>query len=705
MGQYLDQFKGTIGKRQTEQILKLLNKKKNAGQVRSVQEFTDQLKQLMQELTSTTLKPSLKLFLGQEDDFISSETYNFMLDRVQDDLEAAFEEALKISEVQQSHEAIIRDVVLKNLRAGVAELESKITLYEFLNKDLRGFDTAIFSTFRESKEGRTQRGIELARVLFVDPRTGELIPTSEDATVETTGERLVLPEDSITSHNVRAVRQIFDETTPQSELIVEPPGTDLNYILDGNTGTYWIQSLLFNERKASVKVKIEFDLGVVQEVNFIEIHPAIKHEVILEAVHYIDGNNIVTDSGLPEHVISSPVGIRLRKIATNRLILTFRNEHPISAQFEYNENSEQLIRQALDEPNEGYEASMNMVASDLDGLISSANIKEIIGVSPLETGSFTGYEFLTGFDNINIGLATYKSRGVYLSVPLELEDMGELGLKVVESRPYAPAIGGPVQFTERTYDNDSDNELTFSGGNPTGGRLFHGSIEYWVIRQELDANNVLLRTTVFPIIPLGIQRIHQERLLLTQKSDADLLRNDLGQTIFFTNIEATEGNLKVYRNGVILDNVSGDTLAQEGWKHYPANPPSGPHGDADDRKPDNGIPMRFRIQIINPLPGDIFTVSYNPLTSSTKAIPKELSNYENADGLKIVDLVGDLSARLEGAKVVVVDKPGEEFAVEKTKVYLSIILRQNTAEVSLTPAVEEYTVVAGKKDETKFEED
>ena len=98
---------------------------------------------MIRELTGTFLKPTLALFAAEEHSLIDSEEYNFMLDRVQDDLEAAFEEANNIDEVQKAHEAIMRDVELKNLRAGVAELESKIDLHEFLGRDLNGFDSAV----------------------------------------------------------------------------------------------------------------------------------------------------------------------------------------------------------------------------------------------------------------------------------------------------------------------------------------------------------------------------------------------------------------------------------------------------------------------------------------------------------------------------------------------------------------------------------
>lgn len=700
MAQYLDKFKGIIGKKQTEQILKLLNKKRNQGQIRTVKEFSEQLQGLVRELTSTVLTPSLKLWLGVQDEVIDSETYNFMLDRVQDDLEASFEEANKIDEVQKSHEAIVRDVILKNLRAGVAELESKISLYEFLNKDLRGFDSAVFSTFRESKEARTQRGDAQASVIFLDPRTNLLIPNTEDATVELVGERLTLPNDLVEQHSIRNIRQIFDSETPQSELIVEPANVSLSNIIDNTKGTYWFQSLLFSSPKNYVKVKLEFDLGAVKEINYVEVEPASRYGFILEAIHYVDGNNVVTDLEVPEIAVESPINVRIKKVATRRLILTFRNENPSKVQFEYGEGSDPLFDQALIEPPEGIEPTIGGVSQDLKEILGSVKMQDIIGLQDVSKTSFSGYEFLTGFDNIRIGLTTYRSRGVYISSPLELENMGEIGLKTIESRPYLDSLDQQIRFTNTTYDiaQDSgleeDAETTPGYTSPT---YFQGSIEYWIVKQDISAEDILLRTTVFPILPLGVSKIHHERLLLTEKSDPSLVNNDLGETIFYTVPE----NVTVYRNGEILENVSSDPLALEGWKHYPE-----PSGDTADKLPNNNQPMRFRIQIVAPLAGDIFTVTYTPLISTTTSIPKNLSEeYTTVEGLKVVDLVGDLTARVGPGQVVIVGGLGEELEIAKSKIVLKIILRQNTAESSLTPAVEEYTLVSGYKDETKFKGD
>jgi len=68
----------------------------------------------------------------------------------------------------------------------------------------------------------------------------------EDASVELVGERLTLPDDKVTNHSIHSVRQIFDSEAPQSELIVEPPGTSMRKMIDNQRGTYWVQSLLFS---------------------------------------------------------------------------------------------------------------------------------------------------------------------------------------------------------------------------------------------------------------------------------------------------------------------------------------------------------------------------------------------------------------------------------------------------------------------------
>lgn len=686
MAQYLRKFQGVIGKVQTEQILRLLSQKRNTGQIRTIQEFSKELEDLMRELTSEGLTPSLKLFMAEEDEKIDSASYNFMLDRVQDDLEAAFQEANQIDQVQLSHEAIVRDVILKNLRAGVAELESKISMYEFMSDSDAGFDRAIFSTFREASGKRTLRTADVPSVTFVDPRTSELIVADQDATVELVGERLVLPHDNVTYYDIRGMRQIFDDTFPQSEIIVEPAGSSFANMIDDQKGTYWVQSLIFSDKRPQVKTQFELNLGAAKEVNFIEIEPAIRQQLVLESVLYLDVNNSFVDTEIPEQIVSRPISIRTRKITTNKLIFVFRNENRMSVNFEYQDGEISLLNQALDEPPEGLTPSIDLVAEQLDSLLSSAKIKEIIGVTLQNNEVFSGYSFTTGFDNFRVGLAGYSTRGVYVSPVMEGSLLGEMGLKAEENRPYLD-VDGVKKFTDITYDLDSrvdlDDSVFFSAPDDI---FLSGSIEYWVTKQDLNATGTLLQTSVFPLLPLGVSRIYHERLPLIEKTVETRAYNDIGYSMFFTN--STDGDLKVYRNG--------EEITEGGYWSIST--------DSAYRTPGTGERMVAQITIIDPSPGDIYTMSYNPIESSTKAIPADLDEVITVSGLQVVDLVGDLSARLATGKEVIFDTEAEENLDGTTRLFLSVILRRNTSDPTVSPAVEEYAMIAGVKDSGKFEE-
>ena len=697
MSQYLEKFAGTINKRQSEQILKLLSKQRNSGQIRSVQEFTQKLQDLMFELTSSVLTPSLQLWMADRSEDIDSETYNFMLERAEDDLSAAFEEAINIDEVQRSHEAIIRDVILKNLRAGVAELDSKISLFEFLNKDNRGFDSAIFSTFRESKEGRTQRQGVQAQLLFRDPReNNELIPTVQDASVELVGERLVLAAANNSFHTIVDVRQIYDSESPQSELVVEPPGTSLRNMIDNTKGTYWVQSILFSEKQEYVKVKLEFKLGTVREINVVEIEPASQFGIVVENISYADGNNVITNLDIAERTLDGAASIRFRKVATDRIILTLRNENSRKTSFKYNTEVEPLFEQALAEPPLGIQPSFATVSTELAEAIPSTKIQDAIGLVAPVSLTFSGYEFVTGIDNIRVGISEHESRSIYISSPLKSSGIGQLGIRTVESRPYLEGLGQEIKFTNVTYDIDQDSSFTDDSVlavGSTSNTYFQGSIEYWIIKQDLSTSGALLRTVTFPILPLDVNRVFHERLVLADKTVATLTDPNLGKAMFFTT--RTDGNVKVYRNGVLLTDQTDDPLASSGWRDVSTIP---------DRTPGNSTPMQFQIQVLDGLSGDIFTVSYTPVTSSSQALPNTLSEFVQVGGLNTVDLVGDLSARVFIDHTVILDKIGEDTSAQESNMFLVILIRQNAAEPTLTPAVEEYTLMGSSIDITKFEE-
>lgn len=675
MAQYLDNFAGVLKKRQAEQILKLLNKQKERGEIRTVEEFRNRLDNLVRQLNQSIMTPTLRIFEAKTAEIIDSETFNFMLDRVVDDLSASFEESNLISELQDSHEAIIRDVILKNLQYGIAELESKVALYQFLNEDRNGFDSAIFSTFRESKEQRSNRSIDQSTILFTDPKVGDIFDSTEDALVDLIGERLILNTNLDTEYLIRDIRQIFDSESPQSELIVEPATNNIRNIIDDTVGTYWIQTLLFSQLKSFVKVKLQLDISSTKDINIVQIEPANLKGVFLESIDYIDGNNLVVNILNPNQFFVTPIKIPFHTITTKTIILTFRNENYLTTQFQFGSN-DTLFNQAFLEPPEGLPKNIETISEDLNKILGSETVKNIIGVTVPTQGSFSGYAFTTGFDNIRVGLSKYIDRSWYISSPLKVEEIGQVGLKVSETRPISDILNSDPIIDSNTYDI-SDSKFP------------HGSIEYYCFKRDFDSSNNILATTRFPLLPIDITRISQERLILVEKSQPSNIHNDIGYLNFFT--DRIVGDVHVYRNGVELLFSSVPAIV-DGWTDETT---------ISEKTPDVGIPMVFKIKIQQPSVGDIFTVTYTPLTSNTITVPKLLSPW-SATGLTVVDMIGDLSVRLLSSKINVIDQILNKEKITSSEIFLGILLRNNTANSNLTPSVEEYTLVVGHKDQTKF---
>ena len=57
------------------------------------------------------------------------------------------------------------------------------------------------------------------------------------------------------------------------------------------------------------------------------------------------------------------------------------------------------------------------------------------GPNPLQ--SFTGYGFLAGFQEIDLGTANYDESSIYVSAPLKVNSTNIIGLNTTESRPYS----------------------------------------------------------------------------------------------------------------------------------------------------------------------------------------------------------------------------------------------------------------------------
>ena len=237
------------------------------------------------------------------------------------------------------------------------------------------------------------------------------------------------------------------------------------------------------------------------------------------------------------------------------------------------------------------------------------------------------------------------------------DETGILGLTGKERRPYLD--GDVLKFSS----NENRNYLS--------------SLEYWVIKEDLDSdieeNANLIKTQIFPILPIGTTNIYHERFVLSESSNN--LKLDTGELIHFPDLSGSN-TVSLYRNNSLM-------TASE-------------YSVVSNSSPGNGSKLNYKITVLNINPGDIFTASYIPLIGNSYSRETSFTN------IKQVDLVGDLTARVGPEGVILLDESADQ-RIESYRIYLMVIIRQNTGKKNITGFLDEYRLSTGKRNLLKFE--
>lgn len=669
---FLDKFRSGMKAVQGRQLLVLLSREKERGSISNLEEFKSRLVELTNQLSGTTIKPTLELYLAKVGDRIDSETYDFMIERIEDDLKAAFLEANTIDEVLNSHETIVNDVVLKNLELAINDLESQIESFEFLNKTAEGFDNAIFNTFRITQNARNAFN---EGVIFLDPKTGlQSLPVNE-ASIDFIGEKLLLKSELNEQVRINTVRQIFDHECKASELPVQLKGSNINNIIDDRVGTFWMQSVLLSkpQGETGVLTKLELDLGVVKTINYLELEPILYAPVELYNISFLDSNNQLKTILYTPVEINSTNKLFFTNISTSKLILTFRNKNFNQTQFELKADSPVVT--ILEQPLNS-DALIESIRPELEEVVSSPRIKELFGLDEETQKTYRKYyEYFIGFDSIKVGLNRFEENSIFVSKTEKIKKLGQVGLRVNEKRPFSYYIDSEVQYTTDTQPSHDFN-------------YFHGSIEYYLIKRDFTADGTLLNSMVTPLLPVNTSKIRHERLILSKKSSTTSVTNDIGELQFYTDEAIT--SISVYRNGVIMTPTDLSTINPselDGWLI----------DSSTVRDPKQPSRMKIAIKIQAPVANAIYTVSYVPAISTSVVPPQDLSS-----AALIVDTAGLLDAWIANKNIVYFSDKKNSTEIDYSLINLAIILRRNSSNVRLTPVVEDYLLATSSIDRRKF---
>jgi hypothetical protein len=674
---FLDKFRSGLKAAQSRQLMALLSKEKERGNITTVEEFKERLLELTNTLVGSTLTPTIELFLAEFGDRIDSASFNFMLERIEDDLKSAFEEANSIDEILDAHETIVNDAVLKNLEFAINDLESKIESLEFLNKTSFGFDNATFNTFRITQNIRSAFN---EGVVFTDPKTQLTNSPQNEAFIDFIGEKLLLRAGNDLKTRIVSVRQVFDVQAKASELPVEFINSNINNIIDERIGTFWLQSILLSnpQKEKGHYTKLELDLGSVQTINFLHLEAILLAPVDLFKISYLNENNQIID------ILTNPIEIKtsnklyFNSIATSKLYITFRNRNFFETQFEIKPDSP-LVSLTRDPLNSSQ--LIESIKPELLEVVSSPEIRTILGINLSSTKTTRKYyEYFIGFDNIIVGLNKFDETSIFVSKTEKVDHCGQVAVKVLDKRPFSETEDSST--IEYTTETSPVNLTTF----------FHGSIEYYLLKRDFNADGVLINNISVPILPLNVSQIRHERVILSKKSDELLTTNDIGFLQFYTDELITE--MKVYRNGEEMTPTDLSVInpaETDGWLLD--------EGESE-RDPKQTTAMKIAIQIQQPNPIDIYTVSYTPTRSDTVVLPQSLATSPAI----VTDLTGYLDAWLGPDNITYFASKKKSIPIEYSLLNLVIVLRRNTADATLSPIVEEYLLATSTIDSKKFEE-
>jgi hypothetical protein len=413
----------------------------------------------------------------------------------------------------------------------------------------------------------------------------------------------------------------------------------------------------------------------VQNINFVQIEPISLSNVYLYRIDYLDENNQV------KNILINPISINntnkffFSSIATKKLILVFQNKNFFETQFEVKPDSPIV---AVDRDSSDAEL-LDTIKEDLKQVISSPRLRSQYGLD-LDSERLTKkyFEYVIGFSNIEVGLSSFEENSIFVSKTEKISKLSQLGIKVLDKRP----VSDTADVVEVEYTIDTSPASTE--------QYFHGSIEYYLLKRDFDINNLLLASTMSPLLPIDRTVVRHERLILKDKSEDGLITNNVGYLQFYSEDDLSE--LIVYRNGEVLtptNLVDVNPLETDGWLINEV---------LSEDLPRQGTVMRNAIQIQKPNPANIYTVSYTPKISTLRNLPSDIS----ATNASIVDCTGFLDTWLGLDNLLYFSQTKKGKAIDYSLVNLVIVLRRNSSDVKLTPVVEEYLLATSTINQSKF---
>lgn len=648
---FLSGFLGNLPAIQTKQILRLLARMRDQGEIRTQEEFQSRLAGLLKSVKGGELSEQTPYLLFADGDLLESDAIRTFLDLARLDSEAMLGAVETIGDALRAHYRILSQNYFDAIEASIVELEAETTAYEVLETHkFSGFGTVLktcnfsgaISTPGASKPD------SMAVSLFTDSRGGVPATYSPPGRGEP-GLRLGLSSSGRQrTVSFSSVEISTDSTTPQTEFSISSAENIPTSAIDGSLDTAWKHSVLLNEHPSSCRLKLRLVFPSAKRINAFAINGLADVPMKLVSASYKDAGGQEFDLGIGTSSSRSRSGLigsyvpddvmwiignreqifQTGDITAKSILLTLQQDTGVDGEFFYDAE--------IGSWKSGYRTDelVGYITNPADW--ASSSVAEPLGITQDSRGRMRARfaEYVFGLKNAYALERDYDQTGLFVIEPFE-----------VKKTPNTLALYTDVDW-------------------PIGSLA---DIEFLLKKENYSMDGSVLDTELFPIVPYGTSSIN-ERVFLSRRDVSSI--NSSGVLRFYPDFSQS---FKLYSDGVEMTLGVGYYISIDDGATWlievPTTLPS-------------TVPMVCRIRVASPSPSGTYVCSYMPLAST-------------GDTGEDVWLNTEKTVRLDSRQVYSFSKIRPTGEVSSCKLCLQIITRANSLDTRTTPYLKELVLLGG----------
>lgn len=624
-----------IGTLQSNRILQKTQQRQNNGEFRSQTEFNEALRRGLIQVTQNENKPTFN-YTAITSGPAYSEYINGAMDQISLDLQVAFSEINYLFAKIASHESLFGRTVqeIQNL---INKLERQLESVEIEASLDTVFNRVAYDSFL-NKSKRMSLQHPLSSELYFDDREDEKIDQNSFADIDIRTGILALPKFSSDSVDIAEVTIVATETTV-SDYDIQIPGITTDNLLSTVESDIWSYNILTTNRlKNPAVLVLEIDLGDKKEINQFFMSPNASIPALLDSISYEDQTGADIQLDIQPRTLSEDVLFTFPTVIARRLKVRLRQDRTKILPFDLNSQNVSLDDLQRDPT---LPVTIDSITQNIQDQINDPSIKNSLGLQENRLQNqilLNNYVF--SLNSIQIGLSDYKSKGVYVSTPVQGQKVSLLG------------------FEAESHINeviDIQTQLPMPSG----------SVEYSLVKKDYAADGRLMRTSSFNILPLGVSEVTNERLFFNNSSTVTL-------RLLAHKDDGDASGVKIYRNGEEL-------VLGVDWRFPDRQTPSNPG--------DNFLEIsanQTRVQILHTdeqILNGVYYAEYSP----RYAMQPDISVFDK--GIRYLE---------NGATVHPLEYFGEEILY--SDIFVKTIIRNHTDAGISSPSVDFYRV--NMKEET-----